>query len=81
MPDLSFQSMINDFVEYGWDSDKQQRWLKSIEHLISNKTILLNLLKVKRDLSNNPVQPVTNLVELLKSADTAKQAKLEHRRI
>lgn len=76
MPDLSFQSMINDFVEYGWDSDKQQRWLKSIEHLISNKTILLNLLKVKRDLSNNPVQPVTNLVELLKSADTAKQARI-----
>lgn len=75
--DLSFQLLAKDFVEYAWESNKQQRWLNSIEYLISNRELLLNLLSVKRDLSNNAVQPPTNLMELLKSTDAAKQARIE----
>lgn len=74
--DLSFQFLEQNFVEYGWDSDKQQRWMGSIEHLIDNGELLLDLLNIKRDLSKNPVQPLANLVELLKSADAAKQARI-----
>ncbi|WP_238281750.1 AAA family ATPase [Yersinia wautersii] len=74
--DLSFQLLEQNFIEYGWESDRQQSWLNSIEHLISNKELLLNLLNVKRDLFNNPVQPPANLVELSKSADAAKQTRI-----
>nr|WP_315492819.1 AAA family ATPase [uncultured Pseudomonas sp.] len=74
--DLSFQLLEQNFVEYAWDSDKQQRWLNSIEYLISNGDVLLDLLKVKRDLSSNIVQPPVNMVELSKSADEAKQARI-----
>lgn len=75
--DLSFQLLAKDFVEYAWESNKQQRWLNSLEYLISNRELLLNLLSVKRDLSNNAIQPPTNLVELLKSTDAAKQSRIE----
>ncbi|SDT99964.1 exonuclease SbcC [Pseudomonas yamanorum] len=74
--DLSFQHLEQNFIEYGWDSDRQQRWLNSIEHLISNRDVLLDLLNVKQDLANNPVQPPANLVELSKSADEAQQARI-----
>ncbi len=74
--DLSFQFLEQYFVEYGWESVRQQRWLDSIEYLISNKESLLDLLNVKQDLSSNPVQPPANLVELLKSADAAKQKRI-----
>ena len=74
--ELSFQFLEQNFVEYGWESDRQQRWLDAIEYLISNRELLLDLLNVKRDLSSNPVQPPANLVELLKSADVAKQARI-----
>lgn len=74
--DLSFQFLEQNFVEYSWERDKQQRWLDSIEYLISNKELLLDLLNVKRDLSSNQVQPPANLVELIKSADTAKQTRV-----
>jgi exonuclease SbcC len=73
---LSFQFLEQNFVEYGWESDKQQRWLNSIEYLIRNEEILSDQLNLKRDLSNNPVQPPTNLVELSKLADAAKQARI-----
>lgn len=75
-PDLSFQFLEQNFVEYCWENDKQQRWLNSIEYLIRNEAILSDQLNVKRDLSNNPVQPPANLVELSKLADAAKQARI-----
>ena len=75
--DLSFQLLAKDFVEYAWESNKQQRWLNSIEYLISNRELLLNHLSVKRDLSNNAIQPPANLMELLKYTDAAKQARIE----
>ncbi|HEI6812240.1 TPA: AAA family ATPase [Yersinia enterocolitica] len=74
--DLSFQLLARDFVEYNWESGRQQNWLNSVEHLISNRELLKNLLSVKRELSNNVVQPPVNLVELIKSADAAKQARI-----
>lgn len=74
--DLSFQFLKQNFVEYNWESERQLNWLNSIEDLIRNKDLLCDLLNVKRDLLNNPVQPPANLVELSKSADEAKQAKI-----
>ncbi|KHA57571.1 DNA repair ATPase [Aeromonas hydrophila] len=73
---LSLQFLEKNFVEYGWDRDKQQRWLNSVEYLLDNQEILLDLLNVKRELSTNPVQPPANLVDLLKSVDAAKQARI-----
>ncbi|MEZ2379569.1 AAA family ATPase [Enterobacter sp. RCC_40] len=74
--DPSFQFLEQNFVEYSWESDKQQHWLNSIEYLIRNEKVLLDQLNVKRDLSNNPVQPPANLVELSNLADKAKQTRI-----
>jgi len=73
---LSFQLLQQSFVEYGWESERQQRWLDSIEYLINNRNVLLDLLQLKKNLSNNPVLPPVNMVQILKSANEAKQARI-----
>lgn len=74
--DLSFQHLQKSFVEYGWELEKQQHWLGAIEYLVNNGSVLLNLLQLKNELSNSPVQPPVNIVQILKSAEEAKQAKI-----
>jgi len=76
-PDISFESFQKNFVEYGWDKDRQLRWRDAIEYLISNKNILLDLLQRKKDLLRSPVFPPANFVQTSKSADEAKQARVK----
>ncbi|KPB13128.1 Dna repair atpase-like protein [Pseudomonas syringae pv. syringae] len=76
-PDISFELLQQNFVEYGWDADRQQRWLNALEYLISQKSTLLDLLQRKEDLLRNPVLPPANFVQTSKSADEAKQARIK----
>ncbi|PCM50212.1 DNA repair ATPase [Pseudomonas fluorescens] len=76
-PDVSFAHLQQSFVEYGWDSDRQYRWRDAIEYLISNKNTLMDLLKRKEDLLHSPVLPPENFVHISKSADEAKQARIQ----
>jgi exonuclease SbcC len=76
-PDISFERLQQSFVEYGWGADRQQRWRNAIEYLISNKNTLLDLLQRKEDLLGSPVLPPANFVQISKSADEAKQARIK----
>lgn len=74
---FSFQRLKQSFAEFSWEPDKQRVWLSSIEYLIQNDKVLVELVQHKKALLDSPVYPPLNIEKIVKLADDAKQIRVK----
>lgn len=65
------------FVELSWSSDKQDAWLNSVNYLIENSTTVVDLVRQKRDLMKNVVQPPADIINITRLAEEAKGTRVK----
>ncbi|MGV8180274.1 AAA family ATPase [Pseudomonas aeruginosa] len=72
----SQEQLQQQFVELSWTSEKQDAWLKSVNYLSQNSTVVIDLVRQKRDLNENIVQPPADIVNITRLAEEAKEARV-----
>lgn len=74
---VSQDQLQQQFVEFSWPSDKQDTWLNSVDYLIQNSTTVTDLVRQKRDLADNAVQPSTNIDNFARRVEEAKEVRVK----